>query len=461
MKSAVSVVFLCFSLFSFGQISEGKWNGELKVMGTSQEITLDVQTKGVFQSVFLVAPSNPSIKYEFDSVFWDESSFFFIHEKLGISYEGEYSKDSMIGIFTQNGFVLDLVMTKDSLVKKEMKRPQTPKSFDQFFTQELNVENVTDSISLSGTLTFPSQDGKFPVVVLVSGSGPQNRDSELFGHRPFAVIAEHLAQQGIGSFRYDERGVGKSSGVYAGSSLSDLYSDLDAVMETISSHKSVSKLGVLGHSEGGILAPKYASQNKRKVDFVILLAAPGMPVSEMMHLQREIIYKNQGVSTEIIAEQKALFEAIDEVVMKQNGEEKSVNLKSILEAYVEQKKMDESNKELFMETQFKLLNSDWYKEFVSVVPEDYLTKLRCSVLAIGGGKDVQVPLKPNMKEIEKALKKSKGKMFLKRTNQYSRYNELNHLLQPSDSGMPDEYSEIETTISRDVLFNISDFIKQQ
>ncbi|MEN8839458.1 MAG: alpha/beta fold hydrolase [Flavobacteriales bacterium] len=461
MKNRLSLVFLFLSLFTLGQIAEGEWNGELEVMGKSQEITLDLQNKAGFQSVFLVVPSNRDLKLEFDSVFQDESNFFFVHKQLGITYEGEYTKDSLIGVFKQNGFVLDLALTQKPLPTKALNRPQTPLSFDDFYTKEIKVENMKDSVSLSGTLTLPSQEGKFPVVVLVSGSGPQNRDSELFGHKPFAVIAEHLAKQGIGSFRYDERGVGESTGSFEDVSLSDLYRDLEAVSEVISTHESVSQFGILGHSEGGILVPKYASQNKKKVDFVILLAAPGMPVSEMMHLQREMIYKNQGVGKEVIADQKALFEAIDEVVINKNGEEKSTELKSVLEAYVQLKEMDESAKELFVETQFKLLNSNWYKEFVSVVPSEYLSKVRCSILAIGGGKDVQVPLQPNMSEIGNALKKSKGRMFSKRTIQFSRYSELNHLLQPANTGMPNEYSEIETTISRDVLFNISDFIKKQ
>lgn len=462
LRNKFSALFLLFlSSISISQITEGEWNGVLKVMGKSQEITFLVEDSPSILSVYLVAPGNREMKFEFDSVFRDESNFYFLQKKLGIQYEGFYTSDSLVGIFKQNGYELNLSMTQTPLVEREIKRPQNPVSFDPFYTEEITINNLIDSISLSGTLTLPSKEGEFPVVVLVSGSGPQNRDSEIFGHKPFAVIAHHLAQQGIGSFRYDERGVGLSTGQYEGVSLTELYRDLESVISELGERDEIKELGVLGHSEGGILAPQFASKNKKKIDFVILLAAPGMPVSEMMHLQREIIYKNQGVSTEIIAEQKALFEAIDEVVMNQDGEEKSANLKSVLEAFVELKEMDSESKKSFVDVQFKTLNSNWYKEFVSVDPDVYLSKIRCSILAIAGGKDIQVPSQSNMSEIGRSLKKSRGRMLSKRTIQFSTFSELNHLMQPATTGMPDEYSEIETTISRDVLFTISDFIKKQ
>jgi pimeloyl-ACP methyl ester carboxylesterase len=455
----LSLLLLFFSSFcAVSQISPGNWKGKLSAMGTTQEIYLSVEKSNSTYQVFLIAPSNPEVKFPCDSVAVSDSSFYFSLAKLGIVYEGRPAKDSLIGEFRQNGFVLNLLMSPSKIKPEKPKRPQTPVGEQDYYTEEILVENTSDSLTLSGTLTLPSDSGKFPVVILVSGSGPQNRDSEIFGHKPFAVIADHLAKQGIGSFRYDERGVGRSSGEFQGADLEDLYSDLTAVVEVIQERKEVSKLGILGHSEGGILAPKFASQNKKQIEFVVMMGAPGMPIKDMMHLQREALYKNQGLSKELIEEQKRLFTYIDSVVLSKSGGEKSLQLKKVLMDFADEKGMSEAEKMTFLSSQFDQLDGAWYKSFVSVVPEDYLKKMKCSVLVLGGGKDVQVPSSENMKAIGSALKKSRSRLFAPRTIQFVKYGELNHLLQPCETGMPDEYQKIETTISRDVLFSLSDFI---
>ena len=202
-------------------------------------------------------------------------------------------------------------LTKEPYKKTIVNRPQTPHPPFEYYTEEIEIYNSLDSVKLSGTLTLPTNDGKqYPVVILVSGSGAQNRDSEILEHKSFAVIAHHLAKQGIGSFRYDERGVEKSTGNYANSDLHDFYRDLDAIVNSISERKEVKKLGIFGHSEGGILAPWYASEHKKTINFVIMMGAPGLPIKEMMHSQRENVYKAQGMSTDQIEKEKQLFMAL-------------------------------------------------------------------------------------------------------------------------------------------------------
>ena len=458
MKQFILFLLLFSSYWSVSQITEGTWKGDLSAMGTTQKVFFKVERNNSTYKVSLQAESNPSLDFWCDSVYISDSSFFFGLSKLGIAYEGIHSKDSLLGVFKQNGFELDLAMSLGEFVQEKLKRPQTPIGEIDYYTEEILIKNKKDSLTLSGTLTLPSQSGAFPVVVLVSGSGPQNRDSEIFGHKLFAVIADHLTKQGIGSFRYDERGVGKSTGEYRGADLSDLYTDLESVIEVIGKRKEVNKLGILGHSEGGILAPKFASNNKKLIDFVIMMGAPGMPITEMMHLQREAIYKDQGLSDELILEQKQLFSSIDSVVIAYEGDQKSLKLKKVLMDFSEQKGLSETEEKTLVSAQFDLLDGAWYKSFVSVVPENYLSKVRCSVLAVGGGKDVQVPTDPNMKEIRSALGKSRSRLFSRRTLRFATFGELNHLFQPSNTGMPDEYQKIETTISRDVLFCLSDFI---
>ena len=453
------LVILTSYSFSFSQDIAGKWYGVAEVMGGKFPIGVQFQEENNVWTADLINPEKEALKMPFDSVTFSNGQVYLNQKRIGFIFAGTVRNDSIIGIAKQNGMDIPLVLTKNLPKKKELIRPQTPQPPFDYYTEDIVVFNSKDSIHLSGTLTLPDTTGKkVPIVILISGSGPQNRDSEILGHKPFAVIADHLAKQGIGSFRYDERGVGKSTGKYSGSDLHDFYSDVDAIVQVISNRKETKKLGLAGHSEGGIIAPWYASENKRTIDFTIILAGPGVPVKEMMHEQRRIQSKNMDVSDEEIAKAKELFIEIDKIVL---SEDDPHNRKLKLQLAIE--KTLEGNTELtneeratYVQSVINQVGTPWYRSFVAIDPAGYLKKIKCPVLAIAGGKDSQVPMKENIQGISNSLNK---KRLFRPDNTIKTYGNLNHLFQPCETGAVGEYSTIETTISRDVLFDISDFIK--
>lgn len=457
MRVLYSILLILISLVSFSQEIEGIWYGKLSAMGSEQQIGIVLDKKLDSYEVGLINPATPSRKLLMDSVNIQSDSFYFNSIKLGIVYEGKIYKDSLSGNFQQNGYEIPLVLTRNLPVIKEIKRPQTPVPPFDYFTEEIKVENKKAGLILSGTLTLPSKEGKYPVVILISGSGPQNRDSEILGHKSFAVIADHLAKQGIGSFRYDERGVGKSTGVYKGSDLFDFYEDVDAIVSHLLQREEIGKLGLAGHSEGGIIAPWYASEHKKSIDFVMMLAGPGMAVKDMMHLQRKLQYESMGMSEQEIASQKQLFVEIDKVVIEQEGEMKTKSLTEIFVNYAKKHAYTKEETEQYTKSQLKVMDAAWYKSFVAIVPADYLRKVRCPILVIQGGKDKQVPMEENIAEIKTNLKQ---KGLCRKKPVIKTYSNLNHLFQPCQTGNVEEYGEIETTIDRRVLFAMSDFIKE-
>lgn len=458
MRSLHSFLLIFLSFVTFSQEISGTWYGKLYVMGSEQQIGIVIDKKSNSYEVGFINPTTPSRKLLIDSVNIQSDNFYFNSIKLGIVYEGKIYKDSLSGNFQQNGYEIPLVLTRNLPTIKEVKRPQTPVPPFDYSTEEIKVENKKGGLILSGTLTLPTTNkGKYPVVVLISGSGPQNRDSEILGHKSFAVIADHLAKQGIGSFRYDERGVGKSTGVYEGSDLFDFYEDVDAIVSHLLQREEISRLGLAGHSEGGIIAPWYASEHKKSIDFVMMLAGPGMAVKDMMHLQRKLQYESMGMSEQEIASQKQLFVEIDKVVIEQEGEIKTKSLTEIFINYSKENKYTKEETEQYTRSQLKVMDGAWYKSFVTIVPADYLRKVRCPILVIQGGKDKQVPMEENIAEIKTNLKK---KGLCKKKIVIKTYPDLNHLFQPCKTGNVEEYGEIETTIDRRVLFAMSDFIKE-
>ena len=462
MRSFIFIFLLLISNPFSSQDIGGKWYGVAEVMG--RELPIGIELMKVYEdwSANLLDPKKNKVVMPFDSAEVSGNKIFLLQKRIGFIFSGTYKNDSIIGVAKQNGLDIPLVLTKNLLVSKEIKRPQTPEPPFDYYTEEISIYNSKDSITLSGTLTLPDATGKkVPVVILISGSGPQNRDSEILGHKPFAVIADHLAKQGIGSFRYDERGVGKSTGKYRGSDLNDFYSDVDAIVNLISKRKEISELGLAGHSEGGIIAPKYAANNRRKIDFVILLAGPGVPVKEMMHEQRRIQFEAMGMSKENIAKNKAMFIEIDNIVLNEENEEIKVKrIRNAVEKSLEGNQLSKEEKENAISTVLNQVNTPWYKSFVATVPSTYLQKIRCRSLVIAGGKDTQVPMKENVEGFKEHLNR-KMLFIFRPVNTYVTHSNLNHLFQPCVFGTVEEYGRIETTISRDVLFNISDFINKQ
>ena len=448
IKNIAFILFILTNFNCLSQVEKGNWYGVLNVKGREMPLGISIENKKVF------IPPNESVYNAIDSLVINNAEIIFFSTEIGLKYSGKIENDRIQGFWMQAGQSWPLILTRKEVKTKELKRPQTPIPPFVYYTEELTIENKNADLSLSGTLTLPAKDeNTYPVVVLISGTGPQNRDSEVFEHKLFAVIADHLAKQGIGSFRYDERGVAKSTGKYVGSDLNDFQSDVNAIITQLLERKEIEKLGLLGHSEGGIIAPRYASENRKKIDFVIMMGAPGVPLNEVMHKQREVYYKSQGLSDSLLANILELNDNTDKIINTSKGEIKDKKLAQLFSKYAIIQGVEGEELKKRVKGQLAVFNGSWYNSFIVIKPNDYLKKVKCPVLALGGGKDINVDSKANLAGISESLN---SRRFCKVDTDLITFGSLNHLMQPAVTGNVDEYANIETTNDRDVLFAISE-----
>lgn len=336
----------------------------------------------------------------------------------------------------------------------EIKRPQTPKKPFSYIEEEVQIENTADNVDLSGTLTYPVEGNVFATIILITGSGAQNRDEEIFQHKPFMVIADYLTCQGMAVLRCDDRGFGKSSGDINSTTL-DFANDVEAMLNFLQSHPKIknSKIGLVGHSEGGLIASIVASRNK-DVAFIILLAGPGLDGKETLLLQNKKICQIGGMADSLINKRLEILEEIFELSV--GGEDKDMLLKinEIVKKHTinkqERKALGFSPKEvLIMNSQ---LQNRWMKTFISLNPCPYLENVECPILALNGEKDCQVLPIENTTAISKCTNGNAETMILPN---------LNHLFQNCTIGSVNEYMTIEETFSEKVMEIITEWIKKK
>lgn len=391
----------------------GSWSGKLNVGSMSLTIVLNLEQADGYVVVTLDSPDQGAKGIPTYKEYLSDDSVAVKMESLRATYRARLKDGKLEGTFAQNGMSFPLVMTRGVA---ELKRPQTPKQPFPYETEEVTFRNEADGATLAGTLTWPAgydrNGGKKPVVVLlVSGSGQQNRDEELFDHKPFMVIADYLARQGVATLRYDDRGMGKSVGGEVKNATSqDFARDAEAGIEYLRSRKDFSSVGLLGHSEGGLIG--FLLGAKGKTDFIIALAAPGVKGDTLLARQNNNIVELSGLPAGTVPR--------------------------ITVSHIHQNT--------------KLNSIPWYKWFFDYDPSENIRKTRCPVLALNGERDCQVISSQNLTAISKLLPKSKKNM----TRQYP---ELNHLFQHCKTGLPTEYGQIEETISQEVLQDIAQWIR--
>jgi pimeloyl-ACP methyl ester carboxylesterase len=343
-----------------------------------------------------------------------------------------------------------------------LNRPQTPKPPFPYKVEDLTYRNEAAGISLAGTLTLPEGHGPFPAVILISGSGAQDRDETIFQHKPFLVLADALTRRGVAVLRVDDRGVGGSSGSVAKSTSEDFAGDVQAGIALLKSRPEIDgrKIGLIGHSEGGIIAPIVAGRS-RDVAFIVLMAGTGLPGDEIMLMQGRLIGKAMGASDKNLEKQdsgrKRLFDIMKtETDAKKAGVALRETVKKLLEELSPEERKQAGDVDSLAESQLKMLESPWFRFFLTFDPRPTLAKVQCPVLALVGEKDLQVPPKENLEEIAKAVQKG-GNMRVT-TKQLPG---LNHLFQTCKTGSVTEYRQIEETISPLALKVIGDWIDEQ
>ena len=377
------------------------------------------------------------------------SSFQAEWKQIGGKFDAKLdpSLKSMEGQWSQGGGGMPLTLTRGLKPEKaDQRRPQNPVKPYPYKEEDVTFENKPAGITMAGTLTIPAGKGPFPAVFLITGSGPQDRDEALMGHRPFLVLADHLTRRGILVLRADDRGVGKSGGVFAQATSVDFAGDAEAAVHYLQTRSEVNKgkIGLIGHSEGGIIAPMVAVRNS-SVAFIVLMAGTGVPGDELLVAQVRAISLASGVGTEESEKRAERQGRIMELVKKTP---EAADLKEKLQAM-----LAGTPQEANVEALAKTFQAPWFRYFLSYDPAPMLTKVKCPVLAINGEKDAQVPPKQNLPAIRKALAAGGNRDF-----EVLELASLNHLFQTANTGGVDEYMMIEETIAPAALEKMSGWI---
>lgn len=327
-----------------------------------------------------------------------------------------------------------------------------------FYEEEVKFFNETDSVNLAGTLTIPEISDHSPAVVLITGSGPQNRDQELVGHKPFKVIAERLSNNGFIVLRFDDRGIGQSEGDFNRATSLDFANDVNAAVEYLTNHKKVDpkKISLIGHSEGGIIAPIVATK-RNDIASVVLLAGPGMRGKDVMIQQNKMMLRSINAPEELInkiANQLAL--EFDELLASDDIERSKENMinKSVeyMANFSDEEKTNFGISEQSIMMRANAFSSHWFLFYLKHDPVKVLEKVMCPVLALNGEKDTQVNAKENLEIIEDVLTKSGISFEVRELKSH------NHLFQTCETGSPTEYSTIKEDISELTLQTITDWL---
>lgn len=383
-------------------------------------------------------------------------------KSVGGSFDGKLNDDGseIAGDWKQSGQTTPLVFKR--LAKAlSLNRPQDPKKPYPYLEEEVVVENQTAGVKLAGTLTLPRGAGPHPVVVFITGSGPQDRDEAIMGHRPFLVLADHLTRAGIAVLRCDDRGVGKSTGDFSKATGKDFSEDALAQVAFLRTRKEVDpkRIGLLGHSEGGIIAPMVAVKSKN-VSFIVLLAGVGVPMEELLVRQARDIALVMGAGEDIIARnaalQKELFQIAKEQKDKSAAEAATRKLfHDQLSEFSEEQRKAMGLSEAAIEAQIKMVLSPWFRDLLTYDPRQTLKAVQCPVLALNGEKDLQVAAKENLTAIREALAAG-GNQKVKTAELPG----LNHLFQTCQTGAIAEYGQIEETFNPAAVKLISDWIRE-
>ncbi|NLP11052.1 alpha/beta hydrolase [bacterium] len=435
----------------------GTWLGALKVSGMELRIVFKITAAadGAFTAK-MDSPDQGAKDIPMEAVVCRQDSIMITCAAIMGSYQGVLSSDgeSIQGTWKQAGMTLPLNLKKVAEAPA-VRRPQHPQKPYPYLEEEVTFENRTAGIHLAGTLTRPKSGGPFTAVILISGSGAQDRDETVFGHKPFWVLADHLTRRGLAVLRFDDRGVGRSQGDFKAATTQDFCSDVLAAVDYLKSCKEIDphRIGLLGHSEGGLVAPMAASTDK-SIAYVILLAGPGVTGEKIVLAQLAALARQAGMDEKTIADKVVLQQSLFDVIKREaNNDLASREISDrIMNGLTEEEKKQVH--EAALEAQIQGLVSPWYRWFLTYDPIPALTKLRCPVLALNGEKDLQVSAEQNLPEIEKALRLGGNKKFTVRA-----MGGLNHLFQICQTGAVSEYSAIEETLSPQALELIADWIQ--
>ena len=426
----------------------GDWMGELTTPQGSIRMVMHIigaDDGGI--DVTLDSPDQGAYGLETDTAYLADGVFIFEVSQAQLKYTATIAGEEMRGIFKQGPYELDLAFEKSDIPIGKDARPQDPALPFDYESEEITFRNKQSKITLAGTLTYPYGAGPFPVVILISGSGPQDRNSEIFNHRPFLVWSDYLTSKGFAVLRYDERGVGDSGGKFEKATTTNFASDVTSAIDYLKSRGEVidkKAIGLMGHSEGGIIAPMVANENK-DVSFMILLAGPAMPGKDVLLDQSRRMVLASGGSVEDADENNALMETLYDLMAEIDEREalKAAMKEAIAEAGEGEPQEDIEAMENALLGQ---LLEPWMQEFVVYDPRPALEKTTVSTLVLFAEKDIQVSDELNKGPMEEALGKAPVKDF-----QVLVMPGQNHLFQTCETGMIGEYGSIDETVNEETM----------
>jgi alpha/beta superfamily hydrolase len=468
-RSLLTILLLSAVLAGMTQVQKkiiGTWEGKLNIGPGLRIVFHFVETPAGIVKAVADSPDQSAYGLKCDTVvLQDEVIRVEMHRQNAI-FSGRLTNDSTLnGTFTQNT-VYPLELRKGVFhAPSAPKRPQTPLPPFPYRSEDIEYDSPDHSLHYGGTLTIPNGKGPFPAALLVTGSGPQDRNEELSDHKVFAVLADALTKNGIAVLRVDDRGVGKSTGVFADATSEDFAKDVNTSLDYLLSRPEVNrkKTGLIGHSEGGMIVPMVAS-NRNDIDFAVLLAAPGIKIDSLMAEQNAAILRSVGISQSSVNAYIPLYKRLMKIIITASDTADAAG-KTISQFRQWASTVDSTSlKELGFDSETSIRNvtsllveafrGKWFKYFLSFDPQPFLIQMNCKVLALNGDKDIQVIADSNLRGIESSLKKSKSKKIT-----VQKLPGLNHLFQRCWTCTLQEYAELHETISPAVLKIINDWLK--
>lgn len=455
MKFIIAIITaLILNLSVYAQSPAGTWKGLLEIPGVNLPLVVHIKAGDSLLSATLDSPSQGAFGIKVDTALFLNNELSLTINSIKCKYQGKLvGTDSIAGVFSQlgNSVPLGLSKSKDSITAP-LNRPQTPRPKFNYRIEDVTIKNEFEGNLLAGTLTTPFNKKDIPVVVMITGSGSQDRDETLFEHKPFLVIADYFTKNGIGVLRMDDRGIGGSQAGKKGATSADFATDINSAVNYLSK-RGYKKIGLVGHSEGGMIAPMVATENN-KVKFLILMAGPGIPIDQLMLLQTSAVAKSMGETDAQINKTVEQTSSLYNFIKSYNGSDLKNAITAKAETILsENPSYTAEQRKQIAENQAAQLSSPWFQYFLKFNPDTYLANIRTPVLAINGSKDVQVIAKENLDGIRQSLAKANNKNF-----EVKEFEGLNHLFQKAKTGAIGEYATIEQTIAPEVLVFMKDWI---
>jgi uncharacterized protein len=447
----------------------GNWTGTINAGGQKLGVVFTVSqtTDGPLKTTMAV-PAQGAKGIPCDQTLLQGDSLTISVKAIGGQFSGKLNaaRTEAIGQWQQGGAGFPLMLNKADKVAavKAPERPQTPKGPFHYVSEDVEYDNPAKTVHLGATLTKPNGPGPFPVVVLITGSGAQDRDETILGHKPFWVIADYLTRRGVAVLRVDDRGVGKSRGNRTQATSADYAQDVITSLDFLKKRPDINpkQIGLIGHSEGGMIAPMVAAERPKDVAFIVMLAGPGAPCLDGMVLQNVAVIKGMGASEAYATQYGELYRVVAKGVLAGKDSVQRYQLASVAFEGWKAKQdpilvsqllrvRDEATKQAFLVPLVNALSEPWFRYFLAYDPTANLRKLRCPVLALNGEKDVQVDAALNLSAIEKTTSTNKRVTIKAISN-------LNHLFQHCQTCTPAEYEELTETFDPETLKTMGDWI---